>query len=384
MRYWLVTLDSQRLRTTFSQRHWQQISAALLAAAHQARVHVLASCLVRHGPRVIVRSATRSCLRVFARRAVALLTAQNVAIAWRTGISVCRLNEKSIASHVQRFAAWQKVHLKGEGTMRRVKPGSRAAVRVAARFLKIIIAFNSALLGSDESASRLRRYVASHELPDDDRLAFSRLCDLILSQKIGPAAVEQERRALNAAFSDFEPSAVATLEMQQIARRLSSTTLRDPKKIQTCIAAGKSWCRAAGGGRYMARVVRIASEDDALLGWPKLMAAIVEEFTGIGQLMAAALLKRWGFFSAAAHPGVRRLLARLGVIDRDADARAVQAFLVRIADASTLTPSAVEGTMAIFAGSGPCRDQPRCEDCPLSSRCPSSSIADIADAPRAS
>ena len=57
----------------------------------------------------------------------------------------------------------------------------------------------------------------------------------------------------------------------------------------------------------------------------------------------------------------------------------IEAWL-RLAEASGLTPYGVEGMLAIFAGSGPCREQPRCEECPLSNRCPSSSIAETSTA----
>jgi 3-methyladenine DNA glycosylase Tag len=309
-----------------------------------------------------------------------LIAAERIPVVWRPIIGIRCLEPGSIISRLRQLATWQDTKLEGDIAVRRVKPGSKTAVRTAARFLKMITAFNSSLLGKSEAAARLRRYVANHELPDDDRIAFSRLCDLVLSQGIGLAAIERERRVLNTAFADFEPRAVARRDVGQIACHLSTPALRHRRKIQSCIAAGKAWCFAANEGRYLAHIARVAAEDEALLGWPNLVVKIRQDFNGIGDAMSAALLKRWGFFTVSAHLGAQRLLSRLGFVDSGGEASRVQAFLVRVAEASGLTPYGVEGMLAIFAGSGPCREQPRCEECPLSNRCPSSSIAETSTA----
>jgi 3-methyladenine DNA glycosylase Tag len=200
------------------------------------------------------------------------------------------------------------------------------------------------------------------------------LCDLILSQHVGLAAVDRERQALNDALGAFDPSTVASLDVDRVGHLLGSPLFRDARKIQTCIAAANSWRQAAGDRLYVTRLARVAAEDDALRGWPALVTMLRKDFAGINDAMAAALLKRWGFFSSLTHLGVQRLLSRLGLIDGSGDGSAVQAFLVRVADVSGSTPYAVEGALAIFAGTGPCRAQARCEQCPLSGRCPSSSI----------
>jgi 3-methyladenine DNA glycosylase Tag len=327
---------------------------------------------------VVVQSKTQRQLRLFARRVIALIAAKRFAVVWRPIIGIRCLEPASIGSRLRQLASWQNMNLGGAVAVRRVKPGSKAAVRVAARFLKLITSYNSSLLGKDEVGARLRRYVANQGLPDNDRIAFSRFCDLILSRGVGLAAIEREREVINTAFAGFEPGTVATLDVGEIARHFKTAALRDRRKILACIAAAKSWCLASAGG-YMARTARIAAEDDALLGWPKLIAMIRQDFGGVGNTMAAALLKRWGFFTASAQLGAQRILSRLGLVDSTADAKTVQAFLVRVSDTSSLTPNGVEGTLAIFAGSGPCREQPRCEECPLSGRCPSSSIADVVE-----
>jgi len=45
------------------------------------------------------------------------------------------------------------------------KNGKASAVKTAVRLLRIIEKANDALLGSDEVAARIRRYLASHEAP---------------------------------------------------------------------------------------------------------------------------------------------------------------------------------------------------------------------------
>jgi endonuclease III len=123
------------------------------------------------------------------------------------------------------------------------------------------------------------------------------------------------------------------------------------------------------------RLARVAAEDDAMRGWPALVTMVRRDFAGISDAMAAALLKRWGFFTAATHLGVQRVLLRLGLVTSSGDETEVQAFLIRLADVSGSASYAVEATLAIFAGTGPCRTRAQCEECPLSGRCPSSSIS---------
>jgi 3-methyladenine DNA glycosylase Tag len=265
-----------------------------------------------------------------------LIAAKRIPVVWRPVIGIRCLEPGSIGSRLLQLATWQDMDRGGDVVVRRVKPGSKTAVRTAARFLKLITAFNSSLLGKDEVEARLRRYVSNHDLPDDDRIAFSRFCELILSQGVGLAAIEREREGLNTAFADFEPGAVARRDAGQIESHLSTPSARDRRRIRSCITAGKAWCFAANEGRYLAHIARVAAEDEALLGWPKLVTKIRQDFNGIGDAMSAALLKRWGFFTASAHLGAQRLLSRLGFVESSGEARSVQAFLVRVAEASGL------------------------------------------------
>ena len=376
MRYWLVMANAWRLTHKFSVRHRDATKTVVKTAGTDATVHVLASCLVAQGPRAVVRAKDEEQVRLFARRLMSHLTAQKIAgERWQPSTRICSIAPADVPAHIQRLYVWERASLGADVSMRRVKPGSKAAVRAAVRFLKIIASFNDQLLGKDENAARVRRYVTSHDMPADDRSAFLRLCDVILSQNVGFEAVEREREALCNAFREFEPEAVASLQIHEVGRQLSLPALRDPVKLRTCMSAATSWLSAAGKGSYVAQLARVAAEDDELLGWPQLVAKLQGDFAWIGPPMATAVLKRWGFFTATAHAGARRVLIRLSLVDNTASAMIMQAFLGRVAEASDSAPYAVEATLAIFAGSGPCRGNARCQECPLSARCPSTCVS---------
>jgi endonuclease III len=256
------------------------------------------------------------------------------------------------------------------------KNGAKSAVRKAIGHLQIIEQSNAALIGTDEMAARVRRWVASHEAPRDDRAAFAKLSESIFAQGLGFEVVEKHHAALEVAFSGFAPDAVAQIDERQVGILLHEPIIRNRAKVEACIQNARRWQELVSAGTtYLGRIAEIGTSDDAATGWPKLVAAIQEDFCRLGEPTARIVLKRWGFFTALAHPGVRRALVRLGMVDADADGPAVQRFLGAVAEASGRDVYAVEAALAIFAGVGACRAAPRCGECPLNEVCPSAQIA---------
>jgi hypothetical protein len=221
-------------------------------------------------------------------------------------------------------------------------------------------------------SGRIRRWVASHEAPRDDRAAFAKLSEAIFAQGLGFEVVEKHRIALEAAFSGFAPDAVAQIDEKQVGMLLHEPIIRNRAKIEACITNARRWQEfVSAGTTYLGRVAEIGASDDAATGWPKLVAALQEDFCRLGEPTARIALKRWGFFTALAHPGVRRALVRLGLVDANAEGPAVQLFIGAVAEAAGRDAYAVEAALAIFAGAGACRATPRCNECPLNEVCPS-------------
>ena len=81
----------------------------------------------------------------------------------------------------------------------------KGSARTSLTALRRIEEAMAGLLGTDAYNERVRRYVAEHDAPADDRVAFERLCLTIFAQGLGFDAVERYRGALKSAFSDFVP-----------------------------------------------------------------------------------------------------------------------------------------------------------------------------------
>ena len=254
--------------------------------------------------------------------------------------------------------------------MKSRKNGARSAGKKAIVHLQMIERSNTSALGSDEVAARVRRYVATHEAPSDDRAAFAKLCYVIFAQGLGFDVVENHREALDAAFCRFAPEAVAGINEDQVGKLLSEPIIRNRSKIEACIKNAHSWQTLAADESYLGRIADSGAGDDAAAGWPKLVSVLQEDFCRLGEPTARMVLKRWGFFTAHCHPGVRRTLTRLALVNADIDGPALQLFVGTLADATGKDAYAIEAAIAIFAGAGPCRPEPRCGECLLNESCP--------------
>ena len=254
------------------------------------------------------------------------------------------------------------------------KPAKRrGGVRALAPIVRAADAAIGALLGYDEVAARVRRYVADHEAPGDDRAAFERLCVVIFAQGIGFPLVAAKIDALRSAFSSFAPSEVAGFEEARVDALVHTAGLiRNRAKIEACVENARRWVQASPeGGSYLGRIASVAAVDDAAAGWPQLVALVRGDFARIAETAARLILKRWGFFTACAHPGVRRLTQRLEVLAPNAEHADVQRLVGAAAQRIGRDPYSVEAGLALFAGVGPCRPKPDCSRCALAERCPS-------------
>lgn len=255
--------------------------------------------------------------------------------------------------------------------MKNRKNGARATVKKGLAHLRMVEQSNAVILGSDEVGARIRRYVAAHEPPSNDQAAFARLCYVIFSQGLGFDVVEKHREALDIAFSGFEPAAVSQIDEGHVGKLLREPIIRNRAKIEACIQNARRWQALIAEKTYLGRIAEIGATDDAASGWPKLVTLLQKDFCRLGEPTARVLLKRWGFFTALCHPGVRRTLTRLGLMRADVDGSALQLFVGALAEAMGKEAYAIEADLAIFAGVGPCRPQPRCIDCVLNESCPS-------------
>ena len=259
--------------------------------------------------------------------------------------------------------------------MKNRKNGARSAVRKVIVHLKMIERSNTAVLGGDELGARIRRYVAAHEAPSDDRAAFAKLCHVIFAQGLGFDVVEKHRDALDDAFCRFAPEAVAGIDEARVGKLLHEPIIRNRSKIEACIQNARNWqALVATGNSYLGRIAHIGAQDDARAGWPKLVALLQEDFCRLGEPTARLVLKRWGFFTAVAHPGVRRTVTRLGLVDPEIDGPGLQRFVGTLAEATSNDPYAIEAAIAIFAGVGPCRPEPHCSECMLNEDCPTAKL----------
>lgn len=231
-------------------------------------------------------------------------------------------------------------------------------------------------LGADEAAARVRRYVAEHDAPPDDRVAFSRLCTVVFAQGIGYEAVTSRAAGFEEAFSGFRPDAVAAYDDARVEALLTAPIVRNAAKIKACVENARRWVALANEhGTYLGRIANAAAGDDPATGWPALNGVLQGDFVHLGESTAGQVLKRIGFFTAFAHPGARRVVERLGFVNVDTSAPTVQKLIGAAAARLGRDPYAVEATLALFGGVGPCKKKPACDACELADRCPSANVS---------
>jgi len=194
----------------------------------------------------------------------------------------------------------------------------------------------------------------------------------VFAQGLGFDTVLAKLDRLETAFAGFAPAAVAAFDDARIDAIMDEPIIRNEPKIRACVENARRWTALTpAGSSFLARIAEKAAADDAPGGWPALMKALQEEFVRIGESAARQTLKRWGFFTAFAHPGAQRVVQRLGFVDSGADAPAVQRALGAAAESLGRDAYACEAALALFAGVGPCRKEPRCTECALADKCPS-------------
>jgi 3-methyladenine DNA glycosylase Tag len=256
---------------------------------------------------------------------------------------------------------------------RTVKKNGAGATRRAAGLMRDIERSVDGMLGADEAARRTRHYVADHDAPADDHTAYARLCAVVFAQGLGFGAVDARREHFAEAFAGFAPEKVAAFDDDRVALVLQAPIIRNEVKIRACVENARHWVGAAGDAAYLSRVARFAVDDDAASGWPALTQMLQEDFVRIGETAARQALKRWGFFTAYAHPGSRRVMERLQLIAGTDSPAAVQCFLGAVARIAGRDPYQLEATLALFASLGTCKREPECGTCVLVEKCPTAS-----------
>jgi len=379
---WFVSLDTLRLRRVLRGARAHAALRACQTAAEAARVRILLARVLPFGFRALVRAPRFADIRIFARRFVACAAAPIASggPVWRSGFRATRIAPNALAG-CRRFLAAGARACQGELLMPSAdeKPGLRRAKRskkALAGALRTIEAANDALLGADEVAARMRRYAADHDAPADDPAAFARLCSVVFAQGMGFAAFDKHRERFVLAFDGFVPERVARFGNKKLQDLLHAPLIRNEPKMRACIENAKRWVkRAQPQGSYLAAVAACAATDDAGCGWPNLVGMLRADFTRLAETASRQVLKRWGFFTALVNPAAHRLLARLGFIEADAEPPAVARLIGAVAQLSGRDPYAVEASLALFAGAGPCTVKPRCRECALLERCPTGSGA---------
>ena len=377
---WFVAFDTVRLRNVLRGRLRAIVEETARAAGSATHIVVLDACAAPSGVRVIVRTRLRSQLRRYARRTVSLLALRvgALGVRWRPVFRIRRIEPQQMPTYLDYFARC-RASIAGDMQIKNRKNGVKSTVKKAIARLQMIERSNTAALGGDEVAARIRRYVAAHEAPADDRAAFAKLCYVIFAQGLGFDVVENHREALDAAFCQFAPESVARIGEEQVGKLLHEPIIRNRSKIEACIENARRWHTLVTTDKtYLGRIAHIGAGDDALSGWPKLVTQLQEDFCRLGEPTARLLLKRWGFFAALCHPGVRRALTRLGLINAHVDGPALQLFVGTLAEATSKDAYAIEAALAIFAGVGPCRLDPRCSDCLLNETCPAAQSSAVA------
>lgn len=382
-RLWFAALDTLRRRATLYGSLSIAARHALIAASRITGVRIVNACVLPAGVRVLARAPSKESLRRFLRRLVAVLAARAGTrnVRWRPSAQIKCIAPSAMRRYQDYLARCRYTGPGGNSMSHKPKRGAKATLRSAGKILQSIEHANEAMLGMDEAAARVRRYVAAHDAPQDDRSAFARLCLVIFAQGLNFEAVEKHRGAIEKAFCRFDPALVARITKERVGSLLREPIIRNRAKIEACIENARRWNRLALDDKsYLGRMARMACGDDASAGWPKLAAAVEQDFLRLKETAARTTLKRWGFFTAAAHPGSTRLLRRLGLLEETADGAAVQRFVGSLAQALGKHPYAVEAALAIFAGAGPCGVEPRCSECVLRDGCPNASLGAVAAA----
>jgi 3-methyladenine DNA glycosylase Tag len=386
-RLWFVSIDTERLRPHLTGASARSALNALGPAAADTGTRILDACVVPVGLRALVHAPRLRDLRALSRRYVAraactlraagiawrpairvVLVAQADARTWRAFLARCRMTFQECPAMSIPSTIENPTRAATRPTKRK---SASATARGGAALLRAIDRVVDSELGADESAARVRRYVADHDAPANDAIAFGRLCEVIFAQGIGFTIVARKHDALCRAFDNFELSAVAAFGEDDVARLLGEPIIRNRSKICACIENARRWrATAAQHGSYLARVAEAAAQDDPVGGWPALTALLAGDFVRLNETGARQTLKRWGFFTAFGHPGSRRVVERLDLVDTRSTPAAGQLMIGAIAQALSRDAYAVEATLALFAALGPCRLDPRCPTCALCERCP--------------
>jgi 3-methyladenine DNA glycosylase Tag/predicted secreted protein len=371
-RLWFVTIDIARLRCALRGRAFVAAGRALAPAAAAAGSRVVEAAVVPWGVRALVAASSVEGLRVFVRRFVAYSRSIGSPVAWRPQFQAARVRPDAVRSVRAQLERMRKVRNDEKVIVSSLKARSAGTCRKITSLFRLIDRGIDAILGSDEVASRTRRYVADHDAPPDDAAAFGRLCVVVFAQGLGFEAVAARAGALRAAFSDFVPAAVAVFDDARVAALHTSPIIRNEAKIRACIENARRWVSlTSDGATYLGRVAAVAAQDNAVGGWPELAAMLRNDFARLGDTAARQTLKRWGFFTSLAHPGARRALERLGLVDEKVESVRVQSLLGSVAQRLGRDPYAVEAVLALFAGIGPCKKVPDCAACTASDKCPS-------------
>jgi 3-methyladenine DNA glycosylase Tag len=346
---------------------------AMSEAAKASNSKISDACIMAHGLRALVCSPSHKSVRRFIRRLAALLALKfdKIEARWQDRARSVAVSPRQIQS-VRAFLADCRAGAKADDPgMVKARRHGALPLRRAVQFIQVIERANSTLLGADECAARVRRYVGEHETPQDDRHAFATLCKVIFAQGLGFEVVAKHWPALEAAFSGFDPKAVASLCDDDVGKLLAEPIIRNRLKVVASVENARNWLARTDGGTYLSRVAELAVSDNASAGWPSLVRVLQEDFHRLREPAARLTLKRWGFFNARVHPGTQRVLMRLGVLRQDADGFAALRTISSIAEKVGRDPYAIEAELALFAGLGPCKDLPKCDDCLLNEECPS-------------
>ena len=373
MQPWFVAIDTVRLRRSLVGANARAVNAALAPAAKAARVRLIDAVVIDCGVRAVVVAA-RPSVRLFVRRLVAL--ACRPGLAWRPTFRMAALAPTAVPA-ARALVREMKISDEEAPMIATSSTAKRAGdSRKLATLVRQLERSVDSVLGADEAAARVRRYVAEHDAPPDDRVAFARLCTVVFAQGIGYEAVAARADGFADAFSGFSPDSVAAYDSKRVESLLSAPIVRNAAKINACVENARRWVALAKThGTYLGRIAGAAAADDPATGWTALNGVLREDFVHLGESTAGQVLKHLGFFTAFAHPGARRVVERLGFIAADAGTPALQKLLGAVAQRLGRDPYALEATLALFAGVGPCKKKPACDACALADRCPSANVS---------
>jgi len=373
MPHWFVTIDTARLRRSLVGANARAVTAALAPAARAARVGLVEFAVIGCGVRAVIAGA-RPQVRIFMRRLIALI--HRPGLSWRQKLRMASLAPAAVPA-ARALLREMTTDFEEAPMIATSSTAKRAGdSRKLATLLRHVERSVDSALGADEAAARIRRYVADHDAPPDDRVAFGRLCTVVFAQGIGYDAVAARAGGFAEAFSGYDPVAVAAYDEARIGSLLSAPIVRNAAKINACVENARRWVALAKiHGSYLGRIASAAAADDPATGWTALNGVLREDFVHLGESTAGQVLKHLGFFTAFAHPGARRVVERLGFIASAAAPPTLQKLLGAAAQRLGRDPYALEATLALFAGIGPCKKKPACDACELADRCPSANVS---------